>query len=94
MAAGDCEDVGDVLFLQPAAQRPVVPVDLMGTQPNATPAAAARSIIRLASCGLVANAVFCGIPAAAQRSGSPVQDFGRYSSRSMRACPAGAQYPR
>jgi len=38
----------------------------------------------------VANAACPGIPAASQRPGSPVQDFGRYSSRSISACPRGA----
>ena len=33
VVAGDCEDVGDVLFFQPAAQRPVVPVDLIAGHP-------------------------------------------------------------
>jgi hypothetical protein len=45
----------------------------------------ARSIIRRASCGFVANAVSRGIPAAAQRAGPAVYDFGRYSSRSISA---------
>jgi hypothetical protein len=33
VVAGDCEDVGDVPFLQPGAQRPVVPVDLIAGHP-------------------------------------------------------------
>ena len=41
------------------------------------------------SCGLVANAVPAGTFAAASRSGSPVQERGRYSSRSISARPSG-----
>ncbi len=40
-----------------------------------------------ASFGLVANTVVSGLPAAAHRAGAPVQDRGRYSSRSISACP-------
>jgi hypothetical protein len=79
------------MLLQPGAQRPVIPVGLVAaTQANGTRALTARSIIRLANCGLVANAACPGIPAASQRAGSPVQDFRRYSSRSISACPCGA----
>jgi hypothetical protein len=44
-------------------------------------------IIAVASAGLVANSTPSGIPAAAQRPGSEVQDRGRYSARSISACP-------
>jgi hypothetical protein len=57
-------------------------------QPAGVPASSARLIIASASAGLVANAVPSGMPAARHRSGSAVYDFGRYSSRSISACPA------
>ena len=41
----------------------------------------ARASIAWASCGLVANSISSGMPAARHRSRSPVQDRGRYSSR-------------
>ena len=44
-------------------------------------------IIASASAGLVANAVSPGMPAAAHRAGSLSHDSGRYSSRSISACP-------
>src|SRR5262249_14496889 len=73
------------------AARPVDRGELAGDQPPARPAAQADStravtacsIIGRASCGLVANVTLAGILAAWQRSGSLVQDFGRYSSRSI-----------
>src|ERR1700760_4740280 len=40
-----------------------------------------------ARAGLVANVVPAGMPAAAHRALSEIQDLGRYSSRSMSACP-------
>jgi hypothetical protein len=33
VVAGDCENAGGALFFQPAAQRPVVPVDLIAGHP-------------------------------------------------------------
>src|SRR6266540_1999754 len=41
-----------------------------------------------ARAGLVANPTWSGMPAARQRSGSAIQPRGRYSSRSITACPA------
>ncbi len=39
------------------------------------------------SSGLVANSMPCGMPAAAHRSASDVQEFGRYSSASTSTRP-------
>jgi hypothetical protein len=47
-------------------------------------------IIALACSIFVANATSSGIAAARQRSRSFVHDLGRYSSRSISVCPAGA----
>src|ERR1700722_9033508 len=47
-----------------------------------------RPIICPACLGLVAKPTWPGTCAARQRSRSPVHSFGRYSSRSMSACPA------
>ena len=57
------------------------------TQENGTCAAIARPIIWTASAGLVANGVPAGTCAAVIRAGSPVQAFGRYKARSMKAWP-------
>ena len=59
------------------------------TQAAGQSASRARAIMARASFGLVANTVPGGMPAAARRAGSAVQDPGRYSSRSISACPAG-----
>src|SRR5207249_2178382 len=57
------------------------------THSNGTDAAMARSIILVASFGLVAKPVSGGTYAASRRSGSSVHSFGRYSARSMNAWP-------
>ena len=63
-------------------------------QANGTPAATARAIIAWACRGLVVNSTSSGMPAARHRSGSSVQDCGRYSSRSISACPCAEAYAR
>src|SRR5579875_159327 len=57
------------------------------TRAAGTPASSARPIMARASLGLVANTVPSGMPAAAHRPLSAVQDRGRYSSRPVSACP-------
>src|SRR3954468_8080846 len=54
---------------------------------NGTPAAMARSIIRTASCGLVAKRTSEGTCTAASRAALLVHSFGKYSVRSMKAWP-------
>ena len=61
---------------------------------NGTPAATARPIIAWACRGLVANSASSGMPASRHRSGSSAQDCGRYSSRSISACPYREAYAR
>lgn len=58
------------------------------THAAGVPASSARVIIACARAGLVANSRSTGAPAAAHRAGSAVHDRGRYSSRSIIACPA------
>ena len=77
MALRDGQDVAQAAAGQLGAQLGVLAVDLMATHPAGVPASSARVIISVASAGLVANAVSCGIPAAAHRAGSDVQDRGR-----------------
>jgi len=57
------------------------------THAAGTPASIARSSIRLARVGLVANPAWSGTPTARHRAGSSVHERGRYSSRSMIPCP-------
>jgi hypothetical protein len=54
---------------------------------NGTRAATARSIIRCASCGFVANSTSSGTFAALRRFLSSTQSLGKYSSRSINARP-------
>src|SRR5215203_2219060 len=93
--AGDRQDISDSSSLQRSAQLGVGAVDLVAGDPGRRdPASSARMIIRVARAGLVANPTSSGTPAACKRSGSLVQDRGRYSSRSITACPASVAYTR
>src|SRR4026208_1966073 len=66
-----------------------------GSGAGGTFASSARVINALANAGLVAKSrLLVGIPASSQRAGSPAQERGRYSARSIRACPRGAAYVR
>jgi hypothetical protein len=64
------------------------------THANGTPAAIARLIITWACRGLVMNSTSSGMPAARHRPRSSAQDCGRYSSRSISACPYPEAYAR
>ena len=54
---------------------------------RASSAASARSSMSITSWGLVRNPRSAGTPACAHRCGSSVHRRGRYSARSMKACP-------
>jgi hypothetical protein len=95
MVAGDRQHIADLASLQLGAQPGVGAVDLVTGDPGRRdPASSARQIIWVARAGLVANPTWSGTPAARQRSASSVQERGRYSSRSITACPAWLAYTR
>jgi site-specific DNA recombinase len=90
MVAGHRQHVADVAGLQLGPQPGVGAVDLVA----GTPASSARQTMALASSGLVANPTCWGTPVARKRAGSSIQPWGRYSSRSITACPARLAYTR
>ncbi len=61
--------------------------------PNITSAVHTRSSMRITNSGFVTKPRSAGTPASAQRSGSSVQRWGRYSSRSMKAPVVGMGRP-
>ena len=89
VSGGHRQHVTGLASFQVSTQARVSAIDSSPvTQAAGVPASSARAIMRRASCGLVANAVPAGMPAAAHRAASAVHDFGRYSSRSISAWPA------
>src|SRR5436305_5822436 len=64
------------------------------THSHGTPASSARAIIARAIAGLVRNGTSSGTLAARRRSASPAHASGRYSRRSIRACPLRLPYAR
>jgi Transposase, Mutator family len=90
MILGNGQDVADLPVMQFLAQSRIGAVDFIArpaTQAAGTPAARAAPIISATSAGLVANPTSSGIPAPARRAASPAHERGRYSRRSISACP-------
>lgn len=82
--------VGDVLFLQPVTQTGVLPERLVDGEPGERHARSDRPLdhrFSLLRCGREPHVL--GHRGLTHRSGSWVQDFGRYNSRSINARPRG-----
>jgi hypothetical protein len=82
VAVGHRQHIAGLVSLQVRAQARVGAIHFIAGDPAAS---SARAIMARASFGLVANAVLAGIPAAAHRALSEVQDLGRYNSWSISA---------